>query len=334
MRPFLTGFFIVICVLFAATHCFADKAAEKGLIVENNPVAKAYGHFLLGKMFEAEGSYDSAYDEYLKAKSLDPNYGSELDYRIGITLFYMNKHKEAEHVLMDLIEKDRSNDLAYLLLMAMMGTEEGRSDDINRIYRKMLLYKMSIKPEDAEYPFQIAYSYMKEGRMEDAKQYFEKASELNGPFSAKALYFLAVIYERQGQRKMAIESLEHALDLIQSPDIINYLAYLYAKEGIKLQKAKSLAEKAVSLKPDEPAFADTLGWIYYKLGDLDNALKYLLQAGVKEDPEVYYHLGKVYYEKGDYAKAKSYLELALDWANSDDYRIREDILAILDKIRE
>ncbi len=299
---------------------------------QNDKKAQAYTYFLTGKILEIEGDFEGAYEQYMKAKSLDKDYGSELDYRIGITLFHMNRLKEAEDVLKGLIKKDKSNDLAYVLLMALIGSEEGRNNDLNDVYRKMLEYKMNIDPNNAEYPFQIGYNYMKEGNFDSAAVYFEKAVKLQGPFSAKAAYFLAVINEKQGDTQKAIDSLEQALDLIQSPDIMNYLAYLYAKEGIKLDKAKELAQKAIEQRPDEPAFADTLGWVYFKMGDLDNALKYLIKAGVKEDPEVYYHLGKVYFEKGDYAKAKSYLELALDWANTDDYQVRQDILDILDRI--
>jgi len=59
---------------------------------------------------------------------------------------------------------------------------------------------------------------------------------------------------------------------------LTILGYSYADRGINLKEARSLIEKAVELKPNNGYYIDSLGWVYFKLGDKQNALKYLLEA--------------------------------------------------------
>jgi len=59
------------------------------------------------------------------------------------------------------------------------------------------------------------------------------------------------------------------------------------------------------LKPDEPAIIDSLGWVRYRMGDLDASLKELRRAYEKQgDPEIAAHLGEVLWVKGDHDEAR------------------------------
>jgi tetratricopeptide (TPR) repeat protein len=80
--------------------------------------------------------------------------------------------------------------------------------------------------------------------------------------------------------------------------------------------------KAVDLEPDNGAYQDSLGWIYYKMGRLDEALFHLSLAkqmladqGIN-DPTVYDHLGDVYNSKEDVVNAKGYWKKAKQLSNS------------------
>jgi tetratricopeptide (TPR) repeat protein len=78
------------------------------------------------------------------------------------------------------------------------------------------------------------------------------------------------------------------------------LAWVYADEGIKLEKGLELAEKAKQLQPGNPIILDTIGWLHYKLERHEKALK-ILNKAVNIDnriPSLLYHLGVVQYKAG------------------------------------
>ena len=82
---------------------------------------------------------------------------------------------------------------------------------------------------------------------------------------------------------------------------------------------KKSLERALELttrfeKSNNPAFVDTLGWTYLKLGQPDKALP-LLKKAVDQAPQIaifQYHLGLAYYKKGDVSSAKPHLQKAVD----------------------
>jgi tetratricopeptide (TPR) repeat protein len=76
-----------------------------------------------------------------------------------------------------------------------------------------------------------------------------------------------------------------------------------------------LIQRALELDPDNGAFVDSLGWAYYKLGRLDEALLELQRAVdlvEKEDSTIREHLGDVYFEKGMIPQAAEEWERSLD----------------------
>ncbi len=77
-----------------------------------------------------------------------------------------------------------------------------------------------------------------------------------------------------------------------------------------LERAKQLAAPFES--SGQPALLDTLGWVYYKLNDVDRALPLLKKAvdGAPKSGVLHYHLGMAYYKKGDKAAAKDQLTRA------------------------
>ena len=74
---------------------------------------------------------------------------------------------------------------------------------------------------------------------------------------------------------------------------------MHVHEGMKL------VEKAYSLDPNDPAIIDSLGWGHYRLGHLDESLKFLRRAfRFDHDPEIAAHLGEVLWVHGDKDEAK------------------------------
>src|SRR4030067_356275 len=75
----------------------------------------------------------------------------------------------------------------------------------------------------------------------------------------------------------------------KNTDALNFLGYSYADRGIHLEEALSLIQRALEVKPGNGYILDSLGWVYFKLGKNEDALRYLLEAteGAKDDPVFY-----------------------------------------------
>ncbi|HEU5394349.1 MAG TPA: tetratricopeptide repeat protein, partial [Candidatus Methylomirabilis sp.] len=101
----------------------------------------------------------------------------------------------------------------------------------------------------------------------------------------------------------------------------NYLGYMFAEEGIKLEESVALVNKALELEPENGAFIDSLGWAYFKLGRIDEALKELLQAvrySRRDDATIREHLGDTYLKKGMIQEAIREWERSLELDGSND----------------
>src|SRR5690606_23863994 len=92
-------------------------------------------------------------------------------------------------------------------------------------------------------------------------------------------------------------------------------------ENINLAEADTLIGEAVAAYPDEPAYQDTLAWVRYRQGRLDEALAASLKASEldSEDPGYAARLGDIYAAKGDMAKAKAAWEKAVALPPPDAY---------------
>jgi len=98
----------------------------------------------------------------------------------------------------------------------------------------------------------------------------------------------------------------------------NALGYDLADRGLRLQEAKQLIEKAAALAPDDALIRDSLGWVQYRLGNLQEARRLLEDAFQHQpDPEIAAHLGEVLWTQGEHDAAREVWRkgLALDAKN-------------------
>lgn len=110
------------------------------------------------------------------------------------------------------------------------------------------------------------------------------------------------ICEQAGQYKKAESVFEECLKLYpKAHSALNYLAYMWAERGEKLDKALEYVRKAMELDPDNGAYTDTLGWIYFKQKDYARALAEIRTACelTENDPVVLEHLGDVFEAMSD-----------------------------------
>lgn len=126
----------------------------------------------------------------------------------------------------------------------------------------------------------------------------------------------AAALERQGEIDTAAEAFQALLrDDPEDADAANYLGYMWADRGVNLKRSLELIQMAVTRHPENAAFLDSLGWVHYRLGNLDEAEHWLRRSialGGGGDGTVLAHLGEVLFELGRAEEARDLLERALD----------------------
>ena len=146
--------------------------------------------------------------------------------------------------------------------------------------------------------------------------------------SEELAFQLAALQERSGRFKASEKAFRTLLE--RHPDnaeALNYLGYMLADRGIKLEEALGMIQKAVSLQPNNAAFQDSLGWVYYRLGRVEQAEDLLARAaaGSREDPTVLEHLGDVRMKLGKPVEAQQAYLKALERAPEDPEAIRKKL---------
>ncbi len=112
-----------------------------------------------------------------------------------------------------------------------------------------------------------------------------------------AAFELARCREEMGQLEGAQQAVRDVLEREpENPVALNFLGYLLADHGLDLERAHDLIQRALARDPDNGAYVDSLGWVYYRLGRLDEARTQLERAAdlTGGDPVVLEHLGDVY----------------------------------------
>jgi tetratricopeptide (TPR) repeat protein len=130
----------------------------------------------------------------------------------------------------------------------------------------------------------------------------------------RAMFALALHYESQNRQEEALETMRRVLRI--NPDHVlamNFIAYTLAQKGHSLDEAERLMLRALEKKPNEAAFLDSLGWVYFRAGKWNEAVVPLEKAvGLSpEDPTIQEHLGDVYVQLKEYALARKAYEPAL-----------------------
>ena len=156
------------------------------------------------------------------------------------------------------------------------------------------------KPEDARAKLLAESQVLREvKRWNDAHAVLVSASE-RFPGDADLLYEQAMMAEKM----LRIDEMERVLRKVIEikPDhhhAYNALGYSLADRGLRLPEAQTLIKKALELSPGDPFITDSLGWVEFRLGNRDEALRLLRQAyASRPDTEIAAHLGEVLWASG------------------------------------
>ncbi|MDB2447197.1 tetratricopeptide repeat protein [bacterium] len=134
------------------------------------------------------------------------------------------------------------------------------------------------------------------------------------PKSYNFLFLTGVYHEKLGDVDKSIEAMKKLIKL--SPDHaagLNFLGYIYAELGINLEEAEDYLVRALAKNPTNGFYLDSLGWVYFKLGQYKKAEQALLKAAKSQPNEgvIYEHLAEIEIEREAFEKAFVYFEKAL-----------------------
>jgi len=203
-----------------------------------------------------------------------------------------------------IIEKFPFESIGYESL-AISYLEKG--EYINTI--DILNKAIEIFPEEYYFFYYLGLCYRNKSKNNEAIIYFLQALKIN-PQLKNVMHELAKLYNLESDYDKS-DSLFTILlrDNINDAILMNDYAYIITnRKEVSLEKlnfALKLSQEAIEIVPDSPEYIDTIGWIYYKFGEYEMALKYLLrsQSLDKENSIILEHLGDVYFKLEKYEKA-------------------------------
>jgi tetratricopeptide (TPR) repeat protein len=178
-------------------------------------------------------------------------------------------------------------------------------------------------PEDRDVHLRLAIIYTRAKRWNDAEQSLAKAEQLSGKPDDKAYvsFLRGDLYQRQKMFDQADSEFRKVLAVTPPTDpqaaaTLNYLGYMNADRGVKLEESLNYIKQALTFEPNNGAYLDSLGWAYFKLGKYDMAEENLNKAAVHmgSDPTVQEHLGDLYQKTGRLKLAASHWDRAVqEW---------------------
>jgi len=124
----------------------------------------------------------------------------------------------------------------------------------------------------------LAFALISSGSLKEADRRLDEVLELV-PADTVALNMKGYSLEKQGKIGQAMDVYKNIIKIDKNNyNAYNSLAYLIAKNGGNLNEAQKYANKAVAASPENPAYLDTIGYIYMKKGRVKEAMKYLYEA--------------------------------------------------------
>ena len=185
---------------------------------------------------------------------------------------------------------------------ARLLIRQGRIPEARAIIRAI----PEAEPRDAVLKFQAEAQILRDARQwQEAYEVLREATQ-RFPEESDLLYDRAMMAERLRRYDEMERLLKTVIQLApDSPNAYNALGYTLADRGVRLDEARTLIERALTLRPGDPFITDSLGWLEFRLGRIDEALRLLNQAWTtRPDAEIAAHLGEVLWTQGQTERAR------------------------------
>jgi len=268
----------------------------------------------LGTIYRDNNNNPQALETFRKMLALgDEN--AERGYQQIIDTYRESKQwQQATDAAKEAVQKlpnNRSLKMVYAAQLSDMGQPDAGLQQVKALLKGT--------PDDREVYIALSQMYSRLKRWPEAEEALDKAEQLSTKDEDKEyVYFLrGSTYERQKKYEPAEEMFRKVVTGDpQNATALNYLGYMLADRGVKLEEALGFIKKAVDLDPANGAYLDSLGWAYFRLGKYESAEDTLIKASqrIGTDPTVQDHLGDLYQKTGRLRLAAAHWERALsEW---------------------
>ena len=289
--------------------------------------------------------YDKALGQFELLIAREPE-NTDVLYALGLLYLQSNRLEESETLFRKLSGQEHLTDSANYYL-GRIAEEKRNYDEAGAWYQgvykgehyfdaqvrlAMLLARggrvdaardhlRSIRPQSAQ---QALILIQAEGDMLIQVEQYEAAiavytEALGDRYDADLLYARAMAAEKIGRMDVLEADLRTILQ--REPEhaqALNALGYTLADTTERYDEAYDLINKALELRPTDFYILDSMGWVLYRLGRLDEAIEYLRKAlSIRQDPEIAAHLGEVLWVRGEREQAKEVWEAALQQTPED-----------------
>lgn len=235
----------------------------------------AEAHYLLGVISLEQKEYQKALSSLEQIEASSDSYGDAIYLRVKIFRLIEQPDRALGLLLQNIETEETRQPIFYTLLASLYQEKDDVTSSIATLSDGIAIY-----PDNEQLYFELALLLEKTGRYEEAVAKMQKVLELQP----------------------------------QHPEALNFIGYTWADNNIHLDKALIYIRQAVQQKPDNGFIRDSLGWVYYRLGDLDRARTELELSLELEpnDPHIHDHLGDVYRDLHLIDKALEHYSKALE----------------------
>lgn len=322
----------------------AQQRQEEALVVLERAVRRQPDEAVLrtsyARMLVDLKRYEEALNQFQRLHEQAPD-DNEVLYALGMLAIQNERWDEAREAWQHLRgDRQRSTEATYFL--AQVEELSG-----NKILAMGLYAAVDEGKLRTDAALRLAQLKVDAGQLADARDILQQARVLD-PDRAVEIYLTeAQLLQEQQERELALDTYRVALsahpgdlDLLYNralyaaeldridwlerdlkqvlsldpdhADALNALGYTLADQTDRYEEAFVYVSRAYKLKPDSAAILDSMGWVYYRLGEHDKALEYLRQALAKmKDSEIAAHLGEVLWVTGEREQAQKVWQDAL-----------------------
>lgn len=216
---------------------------------------------------------------------------AEATYMLALIAYQGNDSRAAQNYLRTIQGNVQLHtDIVYLQVRILR--------DLNQPSKAVSLLLKNIADEHHRDPLLFALLsslFQEQGKNEEAMEVLLSAINLY-PTNEQILFEHALLLDKTGKSTEAVASMEKVLQLHPNhPEALNFIGYTWADQNINLDKAFEYIRQASETKPDNGFIRDSLGWVYFRKGDLEKAASQL-ELAIKlepDDPNIYDHYGDV-----------------------------------------
>ncbi|GMR01145.1 MAG: proteolytic complex protein LbcA [Gammaproteobacteria bacterium] len=251
---------------------------------------------------------------YIETKQLDEavealNYLIEIDKKVPVANYYLGRimqnqgdEKQAVSYYLGVKSGEYAYDaqLRIGVLLAALGKPDEGLAKLEALAEEQTIWSLRVK------------SYLAQGEILRGERRYKEGVEMYSRALQQKRDDTTLLYAR-GLMAEKVDRLDMAeADLLKviskepdNADALNALGYTLADRTSRYKEAQGYIRRAAALVPDDPAILDSLGWVSYRLGEMDEALKWLSKAFEKlEDAEIAAHYGEVLWHTNQKDKAR------------------------------